>query len=102
MTTLSVLPSAPPTTAHAWFSENLTELTRRAQAFARRFPRRPGDDAVADILGQIFRYSLSAATRGKLALLTPFTLVSFFGRAYASGRRLDGTDTRDLLSPTPQ
>ena len=102
MTTLSVLPSAPPTTAHAWFTENLSELTRRAQTFARRFARGQRDDAVAEILGQIFRYSLSAATRGKLHLLTPFTLVWFFGRGYASGRRLAGTDTQDLLSVTTQ
>ena len=85
--------SAPLTTAHAWFTEYLSELTRRAQGFARRFARRHRDDAVADIPGQIFRYSLSAAARGKLALLTPFALVSFFGRAHAAGRQLAGTDT---------
>ena len=47
MTTLSILPSAPPTSTHAWFTENLSELTRRAQAFSRRFARRHRDDAVA-------------------------------------------------------
>ena len=102
MTTLQALPGVPPTTAHAWFIENLSELTGRARALARRFARGQRDDAAADILGQVFRYSLSAATRGKLHLLTPFTLVSFFGRAYASGRRLAGSDTRDLLAPAVQ
>jgi hypothetical protein len=87
MTTLQVLPSAPLTTAHVWFTENLPELTRRAQVFARRFPRSHRDDAAA---------------RGKLARLTPFTLVSFFGRGYASGRRLAGTDTQDVLAPAVQ
>jgi len=102
MTTLNVVPGPAPASAAAWFTENLSELTRRAQTFARRFPRSHRDDAVADILGQVFRYSLSAATRGKLALLTPFTLVSFFGRGYASGRRLAGPDTRDVLAPAVQ
>jgi len=40
MTTLSILPSAQPSSAHAWCTENLSKLTRR-------FPRRHRDDAVA-------------------------------------------------------
>ena len=87
-----------PSAGHVWFEQHLPELTSRCQLFVQRLPRAEREEAVAEILGQIFSYTVRAADRGKLHLLTPFTLVSFFGRAYCQGRRLGGSSTTDVLS----
>ena len=98
MSTLPVAPRIQHSPGHVWFTEHLPELTPHAKLFAARFRRRERDEAVAEILGQVLRYCLSAARRGKLHLLTPYTLVSFFGRGYAAGRRLCGTHSADVLT----
>lgn len=102
MSTLSVIPSSQPSSAQAWFQQHLPEITSRAAVFARRLRRGQRDEAVAEILAQVWKYAVSAAARGVLARLTPFTLVSFFGRGYAAGRRLTGSRTTDVLSPAAQ
>jgi hypothetical protein len=85
MTTNTAFPPLRQSAAHTWFEAHLRELTSRAHAFVRRLPRNDREEAVAEVLGQIFAYTVRAAARGKLHLLTPFTLVSFFGRAYCAG-----------------
>jgi hypothetical protein len=92
--------TAGPSAAEIWFQENLPELQSRVRVFVRRFPLDERPDGSAEILGQVWRYVLSAAHRGKLANLTAFTLVMFFGRSYAAGRRLSGACSTDVYSPT--
>ncbi|MHC4066333.1 MAG: hypothetical protein ACYSUI_17790, partial [Planctomycetota bacterium] len=50
------------------------------------------------MLAQAFRYVLSAEARGKLHLLTPCSLIAFFGRGYCVGRRMAGCKSTDILS----
>jgi hypothetical protein len=87
-----------PTAAHAWFEQHLPELQSRARCFVHRFPARHRPDAIAEILGQAWRYVRNAALRGKLDRLTPPTLVYYFGGLYAGGRRLCGPSSTDVLS----
>ena len=89
---------ATPSAGHVWFEQYLPELASRTRAYVRRLPPAQHEEAVAEILAQLFAYTVRAADRGKLHLLTPFTLVSFFGRAYYQGRRLGGSSTTDVLS----
>ncbi len=99
----SPVPAKPPQSpALLWFEAHVPELRSRARRYSRRFPRSERDDAVAEILGLALQYCVSAARRGKLACLTPFTLISFFARSYAQGRRVCGTRSRDVFSPVGQ
>lgn len=102
MSTLRTAAAAVQSAAHLWFDEHLAELRRRCRQFSRRFPRHERDEAVAEMLANIFRYALRAEPRGKLHLLTPCTMVSFFGRAYGAGRRLTGSSSNDVLSAAAQ
>ncbi|MCH8805947.1 MAG: hypothetical protein IH986_07650 [Planctomycetes bacterium] len=86
------------TAAHAWFDQHLPELTSRCNAYFRRRPALEREEAVADVVASVFRYVLGAETRGKLHLLTPFTLVSFFARGYCEGRRMAGYSSTDVMS----
>jgi hypothetical protein len=88
----------PRSSGHDWFERHLPELASRCRAFMRRVPSHDREEAQAETLGSIFQYVLRAAERGKLSALTPFTLVSFFGRGVCEGRRMTGTSTKDLLS----
>jgi hypothetical protein len=97
-----VQPPAQISPAHVWFSQHLSELRSRAKVFAAQLGRNERDEAVAEIVAQTWKFVLSAARRGKLARLTPFTLVQFFGRAYVAGRRLTGTRSGDVLSVAAQ
>ncbi len=98
MSTALVSTEVAPTAGHAWFQQRLVELTSRVRVFVLRLPQAQREEAVAEILGQIFAYTVRAGIRGKLALLTPFTLVSFFGRSHMRGRRMVGTSSTDVLS----
>ena len=102
MSTLTITPKITASPAHAWFEQHLPELQSRARVFVRRLPPGRRQDAKAEILAQIWRYVLSASRRGKLALLTPFTLISFFGRSYVAGRRFCGASSGDALSEAGQ
>ena len=98
MTAITTAATTATSPAHRWFENRLHELTRRAWRFARRLPRGEREEAVAEILAQIFDYTLRAAARGKLHMLTPPTLVYFYGRGYMQGRRLAGSNGRDVCS----
>jgi hypothetical protein len=98
MSTLTVSPASSVSSAHTWFEEHYAELHSRARVFARRLPHGQREDAVSEILAQVWRYTLSAAVRNKLSQLTPFTLVQFFGRNFAAGHGLGGTRRTDVLS----
>lgn len=102
MSTLSTTAAAVQSAAHLWFDEHLAELRRRCRQFVRRFPRHERDEAVAEMLGQIWQYARGAERRRVLQRLTPFTLVQFFGRRYAAGRRLCGAHSADVLATTGQ
>ena len=86
------------TAAHAWFDQNLPELTSRCNAYFRHRPALEREEATADTLAAVFRYAIGAEARGKLSLLTCYTLVSFFGRAYCEGRRMAGYSSTDVMS----
>jgi hypothetical protein len=87
-----------PTAAHQWFEQRLPELVSRCQAFMRCVPRAEREEAQAEVLAQSFRYVVGAEQRGKLHRLTPFTLVSFFGRSYRAGCLMTGSHPKDVLS----
>lgn len=87
---------------HNWFERHLPELTSRCRAFTRRVPDHVREEAQAEILASIFQYVLRAERRGKLSALTPFTLVSFFGRAFCDGRRMTGSSRTDVMSVATQ
>lgn len=69
-----------------WFAQNLPELLQRTDRLVRRFPESIRDDARQDILTEAFRCTLSAARRDRLDKLRPATLLSFFARAFSTGR----------------
>lgn len=102
MSTLNTTTTAGRSAAHVWFDEHLADLRRQCRQFVRRLPRHDRDEATAEILARIFQYALRAEPRGKLRLLTPFTMVCFFGRAYCAGRRLTGSSSNDVLSAAAQ
>ncbi len=102
---MSAIPSlshGPQSAGHDWFERHLPELTSRCRAFLRRVPVHTREEAQAEILASIFQYVLRADRRGKLHALTPFTLVSFFGRGVCQGRRMTGTSTTDALDVVPE
>lgn len=86
------------TAAHAWFEKHLPELSSRCNSFFRQKQASERDEAVADVLARVFEYAINAEPRGKLHRLTPFTLVSFFARAFCEGRRMIGASSLDVLS----
>lgn len=94
--------SARANCGRAWFDDHLAEILARCRLFVRRLPRGERQDGVADIVASIFRYVVKAEYRGKLRLLTPFTLVWYFGRSYCLGRRFGGSNSTDVMSPAAQ
>jgi hypothetical protein len=73
-------------------------LYSRCRTFFRELSPEEREEATAETVASAFKYALSAAARGKLQLLTPYTLVSFFGRSYHDGRRIGGASSTDALS----
>jgi hypothetical protein len=102
MTTIPIPSQCARPAAHVWYEARLPELTRRCRAFTYRLPRFVREEAQAEILAGIFEYLLSAERRGKLHALTPFSLVSFFGRAFCGGRRVAGSSRTDVMSSAAQ
>jgi hypothetical protein len=51
--------------AQAWFQQHLPEHTSRAGVFARRLRRGQRDEAVAEILAQVWKYSASRRSNGR-------------------------------------
>ena len=88
--------------AHQWFTDHLPELTSRAKALFHRLPYVEREDAVAEVLAFIFQYALRAFQRGVLDRLTPYTMVVFCGKNYASGRRFAGSSSLCPLSKQTQ
>jgi hypothetical protein len=97
---MSTLPIASrfQSAGHQWFESRLPELSSRCRTFLRRIPHHLREEAQAEILASIFQYVLRTAARGRLAALTPYTLVLFVGRKVCQGQRITGTSTTDVLS----
>ena len=98
MSAIPIASHKPRSAGHDWFERHLPELISRCRAFLRRVPDHVREEAQAETLASIFQYVLNAERRGKLSALTPFTLVSCFGRGVCLGRRMTGTSTKDALS----
>ena len=91
-----------PSAAHVWYERHLAELTGRCQTYFRGLPLHEREEATAETLASVLKYAIGAAARGKLQLLTPYTLVLFFGRAFLEGRRMAGYSTVDVMSEAAQ
>ena len=102
MSAIPIVSHKPRSAGHDWFERHRPELTSRSRAFTRRVPDHVREEAQAEILASIFQYVLRAERRGKLPALTPFTLVSFFGRAFCDGRRMTGSSRTDVMSVATQ
>lgn len=102
MTAIPIPSQCPRTAAHVWYEAHLPELTRRCRAFTYRLPSFVREEAQAEILAGILVYLLSAERRGKLHAVTPFSLVSFYGRAFCDGRRVAGSSRSDVMSSAAQ
>ena len=98
MSTATTLAPLPHSNARVWFERHLPELYSRCRTFFRELSPEEREEATAETVASAFKYALSAAGRGKLQLLTPYTLVSFFGRSYHDGRRIGGASSTDALS----
>ena len=103
---MSTIPSTvyqvQPPAAHVWYERHLAELTRRCQTYFRGLPLYEREEATAETLASVLKYAIGAAARGKLQVLTPYTLVLFFGRAFLEGRRMAGSSTVDVMSEAAQ
>ena len=94
------LPSSPVSVslAHDWFMTNLPEIKSRTNAvFARLSPERR-EDAIAEVMANVYQASESAARRGVLARITPFYCVTFAAKHYRKGRRIAGYSSTDATS----
>jgi hypothetical protein len=85
---------------HSWFDCHFAELTRRCHRQFRLLPVVEREEAVAETLASIFKYAVSAAARGRLSDLTPYTLILFFSRSCRSGRKMAGYKAVDVMSET--
>ena len=98
MSTTTATRCANRSAAHRWFEDHLPELSSRCRALVHSLRCGDVEEAMSEVLAQSFQYVLAAEPRGVLDRLTPFSLVSFFGRGYRTGRRMTGGKSTDVLS----
>ena len=92
------MPNAASSAANDWFMQNLAEIQSRSRAvFARLTPERR-EDAIAEVMANVYQASESAARRGVLARITPFYCVTFAAKHYRKGRRIAGYSSTDATS----
>jgi len=100
---MSAIPSlAQQSPAHTWFMQNLTEIQSRSRACLSRVPSRFRDDAMAEVIANVFKASVSAQRRGVLARITPFRCVLYAVKQYHQGRRMAGYTSTDVMSEAAQ
>jgi hypothetical protein len=88
--------------AHAWFMENLPEIQSRSRACLSRLPRHQREEAMAEVVGSVFKASVHAERNGVLARITPFHAVVYAVKHYRQGRRMAGYSSTDVMSEATQ
>jgi len=100
MSALPRLVSSSP--AQSWFTRNLPEIQSRSRACLSRVRPDQRDDALAEVMGVVYKTSVNAQKRGVLAKITPFHAVDFAVRQYRQGRRMGGYSSTDVTSEATQ
>jgi hypothetical protein len=88
--------------AHTWFMQHLPEIQSRSRACVSRLPRHQRDDAMAEVVGSVFKASVHAERNGVLARITPFHAVVYAVKHYRQGRRMAGYSSTDVMAEATQ
>ena len=83
--------------AHVWFHDHADELDSRLNACFGRLDGDAREEAVADSRACVWASLLSAAKRGRLDKITPFTAAVYARVGYKVGRRFAGTNKTDAM-----
>src|SRR5450755_2009208 len=87
-----------PSPAHTWFMNNLVEIQSRSRVRLKHLSGDNKEEAMAEVVGAVFKASVHAERRGVLDNVTPFHAVDYAVRQFSVGRRLAGTASTDALS----
>ena len=83
------LPNAASTSeAHDWFIRNLAEIQSRSHACFARLNPDLREEAVAEVMANVYQASASAARRGVLAKITPYHAVVYATKHFRTTRLL--------------
>ncbi len=88
--------------AHQWFTNNLPEIQSRSRACLSRLPHNYREEAMAEVMGAVFKAGVHAQRNGVLAKITPYHAVVYAVKQFRQGRRMAGYTTTDVLSEATQ
>src|ERR1035438_690174 len=71
--------------AHAWFMNNLAEIQSRSRVRLKHLSGDRQEEALAEVVGAVFKASVHAHRRGVLDRITPFHAVNYAVRQFRVG-----------------